>query len=468
MPEVHPSNTAVTAGIDTEVARRAATAWVEQGDESFRAMAALRDELASLHLGDDGLLAGRSLGAAAEVAWTTGTLLRLACDAVESRDRVHLDDPAAVAALALAAVGVAGDTGFAAPIGRVSGPSPFGGDLGGTHSAELRSPYAVGVDGPVERGRDLVVRALTDTADEAQIHADEFEVVQLEHDRFIVVLPGVTDLSRPDPFLSDRHRSVRDLDQSAWSSAWSSDVDDNPYARSVRDGIRAAGVPSGSKLLVVGHSFGADAAIDLAADPSFNGGEYRVTHVVAAGYHVDEYLADVPEHTDVLVLENSRDVAVIAEAIAHGAGTVAGTVGSAIDATGELLGGDLVGAVERFGDSIDALGESAGDLVDVLSRHRDDLAHLAAGVGTADWGRVSAAAHDLVTLEAGVHRVSAHVLVDVFDGESVGAGHHPSNYVEHVATTDDPRIIEFLAGLDGAGYAAPGSAAAIDVSVPRR
>ena len=67
----------------------------------------------------------------------------------------------------------------------------------------------------------------------------------------------------------------------------------------------------------------------------------------------------------------------------------------------------------------------------------------------------------------GVRRVGQHAVFDVFDGGDDGFGHHPSNYAEHLATTSEPAVLEFLASLDAAGYAAPGGAVAVDVSVPR-
>jgi hypothetical protein len=44
-------------------------------------------------------------------------------------------------------------------------------------------------------------------------------------------------------------------------------------------------VPAGAELLLVGHSQGGIAAMNLAGDPALNGpaGRYRITHVVAAG-----------------------------------------------------------------------------------------------------------------------------------------------------------------------------------------
>jgi hypothetical protein len=50
------------------------------------------------------------------------------------------------------------------------------------------------------------------------------------------------------------------------------------YRRAVAEALRRAGVPSGSELMVVGHSQGGITAMNLAA-----AGGYRVTHVIAAG-----------------------------------------------------------------------------------------------------------------------------------------------------------------------------------------
>jgi pimeloyl-ACP methyl ester carboxylesterase len=106
-------------------------------------------------------------------------------------------------------------------------------------------------------------------------------------------------------------------------------VADNAYARSVIGGLDACGIPKGARLMLVGHSFGADTALDLAADASFGGPDgYRITHVVAAGYDSVPQLASVPGDTEVLVLQNHRDAVVIGEAlfdhhVQHAAGSLA-------------------------------------------------------------------------------------------------------------------------------------------------
>ncbi|MDH5522015.1 MAG: hypothetical protein OEZ14_15940, partial [Acidimicrobiia bacterium] len=68
-------------------------------------------------------------------------------------------------------------------------------------------------------------------------------------------------------------------------------------------------VPAGAELLIVGHSYGADTALDLAADPAF-AGRYDVTHVVATGYFSQPQLPAVPADTRVLVVQNRHDIVV--------------------------------------------------------------------------------------------------------------------------------------------------------------
>jgi hypothetical protein len=129
-------------------------------------------------------------------------------------------------------------------------------------------------------------------------------------------LPGVTDLTNPKDGLNPHNRSVRDTDYAAARSASSAKIADNAYAQMVQRYIQAE-VPTGASLAIVGHSFGSDTALDLAADPWFNGRQYNVTHVVAAAYHSEPQLAHVANGTDVLVLQNTRDIPVVVEELGH-------------------------------------------------------------------------------------------------------------------------------------------------------
>ncbi|MEL7154977.1 MAG: hypothetical protein AAFN30_00105 [Actinomycetota bacterium] len=195
-------------------------------------------------------------------------------------------------------------------------------DPGGTFDQRPVAPFVGAVPGPsTVRGREAVARLLAATTGSGigsgppQAAADEFQLIDHGGNTYTVVLGGVIDLSRPEPGLDPDHRSVRDLDVNAIDTVFSSSPDDE-YARAVAEGVRRAGVPPGANLLLVGHSYGAGAALDLAADPVFNGDEFAVTHVVASGYHADPWLSHVAPDTGVLVLENRRDLVVAAESLA--------------------------------------------------------------------------------------------------------------------------------------------------------
>ena len=457
--------------IDTAAARRRGGSLVDEGDRWSADAAAVRELAERLRLGWAGVPARRAIELAAERAWSAGTLLRLASDAAERADVPLAGE---VAEMVAVTEGRATTPSFGSLLDHLSGWSPRAGDLGGTGDAELRSPYVgVGRD-RLDRGRNLIARALADTADLGQIRPDEFEIVELRNDRYVVVLPGVIDLSSPHLWFDDDHRSVRDLDQVAATSAWSSSVADNRYAQMVWEEIRAAGVPAGASLLLVGHSFGADTAVDLAADRRFNGEEFRVTHVVAAGYHVDPLVPDVDPSTEVLVVQNRRDVAVIGEAVGHSQ-----TFATAVTAVaGPLLAGVVLpGALVL--DGIDSATARARDITVgpvlaaaeignwALHRH-DALVELATGAVLSDHDDVASAAVELVTMRPGVRSIGSNAVVDVFDGGAAGFGHRQSNYIDHLTTTTEPAVVEFLASLDDAGYAGVGTAIAIDISVPRR
>lgn len=448
--------------IDVDEVRRHARRIADEGDRAFdeaHALAVRLDELAMT-----GFAARRALDLAATTAWELATFLQLVGDAVVDGDGVGLALRPTVDELTALAAGGVGRVAWWDPMRVLVGPSPLDGDLGGTYRAELRSPFVVTGSTPVDRGRSLVMRAIADAGDGSQIHPDEFELVRLADDRFVVVLPGVTDLSSPDLSWSDRHRSVRDLDQAALESYRSTGIDGNPYARMVIEGLRSADVPRGAELLVVGHSFGADTALDLAADPTVNGVEFRITHVVAAGYASGPQLAHVPPITEVLVLQNRRDVPVIVEAVGQSSPVEA--VGSGFDVLGRLVDGDGSGALDALGVSARHWSDAVREAARATAERADDVGALITDVAHRDWNGAGDELLDIVTLTPSVQRVGPNAVVDVFAGGADGAGHHTANYIEHVATTGDPDVSAFLASLDAAGFASSGSSTAIDVSVP--
>lgn len=315
-----------------------------------------------------------------------------------------------------------------------------GGDRGDTYETHQLDDvdWAPAAD---QAGRASVVAALELlTGDPPPIAPDEFALVRLDNGKCIVVLPGVTDLTNPDLGLNAYNRTVRDLDQYALPSSTSSAVSDNRYAEMVVEALARLDLPEGSELMIVGHSFGADTALDLAASPSFNS-TYQVSHVVAAAYHSGPQLADVSADTNVLVLQNANDLAVQVEAAGYHPVAAAESYAEAI---GDFLSGDLLGGVASVGDS---LGHAGGSLI--------------GGIVLASGGNPLAS-----TTTPGVTQPRPNQTVAVFDGDGRGAGHHPTNYTDYLVTHTSETVDAFEASVGEAGFAGPGDVYVVDVSVP--
>jgi hypothetical protein len=450
-------------------ARTAARQLLRTADRLSADLVDLQRRFVELQLGWYSWETRRRLERATTTLWHDATFLALVTEQVVDADAVgDVDD------LWQTAVGPVGRRGVLGPWRDVLGASPAGGDLGGTFDREARRPFVSPGGTDARRARTLLARLLADVATSSQIRADEFQLVQLADDRFIVVLPGVTDLSDVDPFLSDSHRSVRDLDQYAVRSSRSTSVGDNRYAWMVWEALETVDVPDGAELMIVGHSFGADAALDLASDRRFNGDRFRVTHVVAAGYHSQPQLADVAAGTEVLVLQNRHDLVVAAERL--GRSSVVDSVVGRVRQLGDVLRLDPGAAVDRARQIVRADFDALSEIGDYAIAHADDVSEIAIGAATRDVARTKDAAAELVASEPRVERWSNGVVVDVFDGGSTGAGHDPSNYIAHLTGDDtgddtgndalDPAVVEVLTSIGRAGYAGPGSAVAIDISVP--
>ena len=332
------------------------------------------------------------------------------------------------------------------------------GDLGGTFDWSPRGAWAARAQGlpgvePSTRGSRLVAAALRITDGARWLAPDEFGVIALDAGGYVVVLPGVTDLSNPGVGLNSRHRTVRDLDRAALGSSLSTGMADNPYARMVAEGLDRFGVEPGSEIAIVGHSFGADTALDLAADPAFNG-RYAVTHVVAAGYHSVPQLPFVPSATEVLVLQNDHDWVIDLERFGEHPVAAAHALGDAWGALGDIDPIGLAGALTS------------------TSRHAGEFGLYLGEQGVSATGGIP----PLVSVPgwpSGGRRVGDRVAtpteqqtVAVFDGGDAGWGHHQRNYVEYVERQSDRDVSAFTAGLDRAGYTGAGHVYAIDVSVP--
>lgn len=224
--------------------------------------------------------------------------------------------------------------------GAAAGPSHGGILAVGSHVGILDPRVAYGKSGTYSRfdasehGVDAIVEAFWATGDGARADRDEIEIRQLDNGRYIVVLPGVTDLTdhlddvargfptgdAADPWYDNDANTVRKM-RYAISAANDPDFVD-PYALVVAEQMQRAGIPVGADVMIIGHSYGAYAAMNLAANDSFNsadgdsaGYHVNVTHVLAAGADTDWQLAGVPPQTNALVLNNRNDPVVRAEDI---------------------------------------------------------------------------------------------------------------------------------------------------------
>ncbi len=217
-------------------------------------------------------------------------------------------------------------------------PAGEPGSLTGLRPSDFTSP---------DDGRGAVLAAMQGLAEEDRIGRDEIEIRALDNGRYVVVLPGVTDLSagidqfvdrvRDDPFgVGDAGRDAIDAwadnDEPtvrkmryAYEAALRDDTTVNEYSVVTIAALEAAGVPAGAEVMIIGHSFGAYTAMDLAADPAFNAAhgtdpadyQVQVTHVVAAGAETDWRFDEVPAGTNTLVLNNRFDLVYRTEDLLH-------------------------------------------------------------------------------------------------------------------------------------------------------
>jgi hypothetical protein len=189
--------------------------------------------------------------------------------------------------------------------------------------------------GPSDSGRGTVLDAFGATGDPSRAAFDEIEIRKLDNGRYIVVLPGVVDLTEKlddvgrsalqgnaaDPWYDGEQPDT--VKRMAYAISESKDTSDsfvNPYSLRVIEQMQRAGVPQGADVMLVGHSFGAYTAMELAGNDKFNsadgmseGYHVNVTHVVAAGADTNWKLPEIPPETGALILNNRFDAAFRAE-----------------------------------------------------------------------------------------------------------------------------------------------------------
>jgi len=179
-------------------------------------------------------------------------------------------------------------------------------------ASRVTTSFPDGVENQRSRGAQSRVVTFGQFFDrQEQLGQDQFEILRVSENppRYIVNLPGV-EFNGWDPWEQDHLRDLRGA-----SAARLAGVD--AYAERVKLEMQRAGVPVGAEVMLVGHSAGAIAAMNMARDQSFNqpgnvsasdGYHVQVTHVMAAGAGLADWVDDPPVGTDVLMVINRNDV----------------------------------------------------------------------------------------------------------------------------------------------------------------
>lgn len=381
----------------------------------------------------------------------------------------------------------------------------------------IRSPrYQGEFDGSTgdagQAALDTVIAALGDIGTDGHIWNDEFQFVKLDTGKHLLVLPGVTDLSSlvggdlgALGWDDDSHTS-RDTFIVAEESRDNPDIDSNLYAQLIFDfvvGLIDQGeLPVGSEVAIVGHSFGADTALDLASDPIFNGMWVNITHVVAAGYHNEVQLPHVQPHSEVVVIQNIYDVPVLAESVLDGdtegasrlateAGETVVNVGADLVNRGVETGVDAVtdrteGFINTGGDWANEGLEGAADTgVSILEDAADAAGTVVGwlpGLTKPDPLDLDASIPDIpdVDLEVDIPDIANvefqgdtienyndQITVVEFEGGFDGAGHAPHEYADYLVESGIDHLSNFFDSWADGGYTGAGDSWGIDVTVPQ-
>lgn len=176
----------------------------------------------------------------------------------------------------------------------------------------LPTPFSRGIENQRPRPPENRVVAFPELFNrQERMGQDEFEILRVSDNppRYIVNLPGV-EFSLRDPWEQDHLRDLRGASAARLTG-------NDAYAERIKLEMQRAGVPPGAEVMLVGHSYGAIAAMNVAKDHSFNQpgnseseGPYhvQVTHVLAAGAGLTDWIDDPPKGTNVLMAVNRNDV----------------------------------------------------------------------------------------------------------------------------------------------------------------
>ena len=176
----------------------------------------------------------------------------------------------------------------------------------------LPTPFAGGMDNQYPENPQSRVVAFGQFFDRQEaLPQNQFEILRVSDNppRYIINLPGV-EFNLADPWEQDHLRDLRGASVARLTGM-------DAYAERVKLEMQRAGVPAGAEVMLVGHSAGAIAAMNIARDHSFNqpgnssadgGYHVQVTHVMAAGAGLLDWVDDPPAGTNVMMVINRNDV----------------------------------------------------------------------------------------------------------------------------------------------------------------
>lgn len=286
--------------IDTDAASEQAAAWSRTGLEIAELQGRVDEILGGLAIGTTDRPVTRGLQAAAEHLWALTTFVNRVIEGVLLGDRFDVG--------ALAA-----ESGVGAAVHY----TPWGGDRDWTGSRPVGA-YEIPAGSHGEQGVALFAQALAHVSTTAMMRGDEFAIGRFGPNQYTIVLGGVTDLSSPDYGWSEANRTTRDADHSAFpeffEEALGLDFGLSRYADAVAAAIEHE-VPPGATVLLVGHSAGGQAAMELASDHEFTA-RYDVSHVLAFGFASEPQIDDVRAGR-VLVFQNNGDAVAQAERVGN-------------------------------------------------------------------------------------------------------------------------------------------------------
>ncbi|GGC06643.1 hypothetical protein [Cellulomonas carbonis] len=304
--------------------------------------------------------------------------------------RAVMEDAVGGAASWGASGGAAGGASRGASDGASGAGSGAGSSAGPVTSAGAAPPSGAAASAGTWTAADIVAR-IADLYPDGSTHGalGDVEVTRVERPdgtvSWIAVTPGTSDWSLLPG--SDPNDTTSSLELFTRGAALS--PEDAAAARADATGtlvqaLELAGVEPGEPVVVVGHSLGGLAAMDLASDPSL--ARFDVQAVITVGSPVAGI--DIPDHVQALHVETSHDVVPVLD------GRPNPDVPNRTTVTVDLTAGRFAGtpldpvsahSVDTYTDALGALGEVADPSVQHFEQQLSEILGGPDSTSTTSW-----------------------------------------------------------------------------------